>query len=139
MADQYTTVRTLIGDTASAIFTNANLDVFIQLSGANMTPLTNSYSSGTNDADFGFVTEYFLAAALALRAYASKVATNLQEVRIGDYLNSSGRNQSTALLAAADAYEKMYKETPAWAIIESDESDLNALITIRNFVLRTNP
>ena len=137
--DPITIIRTLIGDVASAIFSDANINVFLQMSGANMTPLGNRPNSGTNDADFGFVTEYFLAASLALRAMASKVATNLQEVRIGDFMNSSGRNQVAALNAAADEYKTMYYETPAWAIVESNESDLNALITIRNYVLRTNP
>lgn len=137
--DPYTILRTLIGDTAAAIFTNANLDVFLLMSGVNMNPLTNQANQGTNDIAYGFVTEYFLAAAVALRSYASKVAANLQEIRIGDFLNSSGRNQVTALNAAADEYERLYNETPAWAIIESNESDLNALITIRNYVLRTNP
>lgn len=137
--DQYTIVRALIGDVAGAVFSNADLDVFIQMSGANMTPLSNLASQGSNDSQYGLVTEYFFAASLALRAYASKVSQNLVEVRIGDYMNSSGRNQSTALAAQADAYMKLYLETPAWAIIESDSSDLNALTIIRNYVLRTNP
>lgn len=109
------------------------------MSGANLTPVTNAPNSGTNDVNFDFVTEYFLAASLALRGVASKVSMNLQEIRIGDFVDSSGRNQVTALNATADAYEKLYYETPAWAIIESNQSDLNALVTIRNYVLRTNP
>jgi hypothetical protein len=137
--DPITIVRTLIGDLASAIFTDDNINVFLQMSGANMTPLQNWASQGTNDAQYGLVTEYFMAASLGLRAYASKVAANLQEVRIGDYMNSSGRNQVTALTAAADKYQDLYYNTPAWAIIESDSSDLNALVIIRNYVLRTNP
>jgi hypothetical protein len=134
-----TILQTLIGDVAAAVFSVADLNVFLQMSGANMTPLQNSYSQGTNDVQYGFVTEYFFAASLALRAYGSKVSQNLVEVRIGDFMNSSGRNQATALANAADAYMKLYLETPAWAIIESDSSDLNALTIIRNYVLRTNP
>ena len=132
-------LQTLIGDVAAAVFSTQDLSVFLQMAGVNMTPIANDYSSGTNDTQYGVVTECYLAAALALRAFASKVAMNLQEIRIGDYMNQSGRNQVTALQATADAYEKLYHETPAWAIIESDESDLNALIIIRNYVLRTNP
>jgi hypothetical protein len=134
-----TILRTLIGDVAAAVFSDADLNVFLQMSGNNMSPLNNFASSGSNDSQYGMVTEYFFAASLALRAYASKVSQNLVEVRIGDYMNSSGRNQATALAAVADAYMKLYLETPAWAIIELDSSDLNALVIIRNYVLRTNP
>jgi len=137
--DPITILRTLIGDVAAAVFSDNDLNVFLQMSGTNMTPLNNLASQGSNDLQYGMVTEYFFAASLALRAYGSKVAQNLVEVRIGDYMNSSGRNQATALAATADAYMKLYLETPAWAIIESDSSDLNALIMIRNYVLRTNP
>ncbi len=137
--DPITILRTLIGDVAAAVFSDADLNVFIQMSGANMTPYSNFYSCGTNDTQFGMVTEYFFAAALALRAYGSKVSQNLVEVRIGDFMNSSGRNQATALSNAADKYMDLYYNTPAWAIIESDSSDPNALIIIRNYVLRTNP
>lgn len=137
--DPITILRTLLGDVAAALFSDQDLNVFLQMSGANMTPLSNPPNNGTNDTSFGLVTEYFLAASLALNAVASKVAANLLEVRIGDFMDSSGRNQVKALRDASDAYKQMYLDTPAWAIIESNESDLNALITIRNFVLRTNP
>jgi hypothetical protein len=137
--DYTSMLRVLIGDQASAFFTNDDLSVFLQLAGVSMTPLANFASSGQNDVAYGVVTELFFAAHLALNSAASKVATNLKEVRIGDFMDSSGRNQVTALRAAADAYLKVYYETPAWAIAETNESDLNALVTIRNFVLRTNP
>lgn len=132
-------VRTLIGDGNSTAFTDAQITLFLQQAGIDISPISNSYSSGTNDADFGVVTEYFFAAAIALRSLASTKATNLSEVRIGDFMDSSGKNQVTALNATADAYMKVYYETPAWAIAETDESDMNALITIRNYVLRTTP
>lgn len=134
-----TIIRTLIGDQASAYFTDDDINVFLLMSGATMTPLKSPASGGTNDTAYGLVSEYFLAAAIALNSAASKVASNLVEVRIGDYMDSSGKNQVTALRAAADAYKTMFYETPAWAIAESNESDLNALVTIRNYVLRTNP
>lgn len=137
--DAITAVRTLIGDTLSVSFTDDQITLFLTQAGIDISPITNPYSSGTNDADFGVITEYFFAAALALRALAASKSTNLQEVRIGDFMDSSGRNQIAALNATADAYMKVYYETPAWAIAETDESDMNALITIRNFVLRTNP
>ena len=134
-----TIVRTLIGDQASAFFTDADINVFLTMCGINISPVTNWYAGGTNDSSFGLVTEYFLAASLALNSAAAKIATNLIEVRLGDFMDSSGRNQVKGLRDAADAYKTMYYETPAWAIAESNESDLNALIIIRNYVLRTNP
>ena len=116
-------VRTLIGDTSgSPFFTDTQISEFCGLAFVN-----------------GPGAEYFLAASMAIRAIAAYKATNLQEVRIGDFTDSSGRNQITALNATADAFETIFYETPAWAIIETDESDLNALIIIRNYVLRTNP
>lgn len=137
--DPITIVRTLIGDLASTQFTDAEINVFLQMSGANMTPLVNSFNSNTNDNDFGLVSEYFLACALACNAAATKVGFNLQEVRIGDFMDSSGRNQVSALQKQADQFKTLFYETPAWAIAETNESDLNALIIIRNYVLRTNP
>jgi hypothetical protein len=132
-------IRALIGDVSASLFSDNDLNAYLQMAGANIAPATNSSNSGTNDTDFGMATEYLFAASLALRAAASKTAANLQEIRIGDFMDSSGRNQVKALNDAADAYLKMYYETPAWAIAETNESDMNSLITIRNFVLRTNP
>ena len=115
-------VRTLIGDQASASFTDTEIGLFNQLAGVN-----------------GAGAEYYLAASIALGAIASKVSTNLQEVRIGDFVDSSGKNQVTSLRAQADAYKQLYYDTPAFAVIEDNVSDFNALIIIRNFVLRTTP
>lgn len=115
-------VRTLIGDQNSAAFTDAEISMFNGLALVN-----------------GPGAEYFFAASMALNSLASKKGSNLTEVRIGDFLDSSGKNQVTALLAAAEEYKKMYYETPAFAIAELNVSDFNALIIIRNFVLRTNP
>lgn len=120
--DDISAIRTLIGDENSVSFTDDQISMFNQL--ANVS---------------GPGSEYFFSASLALSALAAKNGTNLQEVRIGDYMDSSGRNKVKALRDAADAFQKLYYETPAWAIVESNESDLNALIIIRNYVLRTNP
>lgn len=81
--------------------------------------------------------EYFLAASMAMRSQAASVGSNLQEVRIGDFMDSSGRNKVSALNAAADAFFQLYIDSPAWAVIEEDSCDFNALVSIRNFVLRT--
>lgn len=121
--DDITAVRTLIGDTVvPQNFTDDQISEFNQLAQVS-----------------GAGSEYFFAAAIGLRSLASKVGANLQETRIGDFMDSSGRNKVAAINQAADKYLEMYYNTPAWAIVESDESDLNALVIIRNFVLRTNP
>lgn len=133
-------VATLIGDsiTLPTLFTTDQYAFFLQQAGMNLSPISNSFSSGTI-ANSGIQSELFFAAAQALKSLAAQAAVGLTEVRIGDYQDSSGRNKVTALNAAADAFMKLYYETPAWAIIEENLSDMNALITIRNFVLRTNP
>lgn len=133
-------VATLIGDNASnpILFSTDQYNFFITMAGVNLNPLANPFNSGTNN-NAGMITEIYFAAAQALYALASAASVNLTEVRIGDYQDSSGRNKVTALRAAGDAFLKIYYETPAWAIVEEDLSDFNALITIRNWVLRTNP
>jgi hypothetical protein len=134
-------VATLIGDSIASptLFTMDQYNMFLQLAGMNLTPISNPYSSNTNPTDAGMTSEIFFAAAQAEYALAAAAAAGLTEVRIGDYQDSSGRNKVAALKAAGDAFMKLYYETPAWAIIEEDLSDLNSLITIRNYVLRTNP
>lgn len=122
--DDVTAVRVLIGDPAgpNQQFADTEIGLFNQMAGVS-----------------GPGSEYFFAASIALGALASKVGSNLQEVRLGDFMDSSGRNKVQAIRAQADAFLKLYYETPAWAIVESNESDLNALVIIRNYVLRTNP
>lgn len=134
-------VATLIGDSivTPVLFTPDQYAFFLTMAGMNLNPVSNPFSSGTIANDGGIQSELFFAAAQALKSLAAQAAGSLTEVRIGDYQDSSGRNKVTALNAAADAFMKLYYETPAWAIIEEDLSDMNALITIRNFVLRTNP
>jgi hypothetical protein len=134
-------VATLIGDSlvTPTLFTTDQYNFFLQQAGLNLAPIANPYSSGTVANDGGIQSELFFAAAQAEYSLAAGAAANLTETRIGDYQDSSGRNKVAALKAAGDAFMKLYYETPAWAIIEEDLSDMNALITIRNYVLRTNP
>lgn len=120
--DDITAVRTLIGDTNAAKFTDAQIGEFNLLAGVS-----------------GPGSEYFFAAAMALNALAADASVNLQEIRIGDFMDSSGKNKAKALQDTAQRYLDLYYNTPAYAIIESNESDLNALVIIRNYVLRTNP
>lgn len=110
-------VRVLIGDQNSVKFTDDEVQLFLDVSDESL----------------------FLAAALGCDAQASKIGANLKEQRLGDFSDSSGRNQVAALQAQALAYRKLEYETPAFAIAEQNLSDFNALIIIRNFVLRTNP
>jgi hypothetical protein len=135
-------VATLIGDslTNPTLFTTDQYNFFLTMAGMGLSPVANPFSSNTNPSDGGGIyTELFFAAAQAEYALAAQAAANLTETRIGDYMDSSGRNKVAALKAAGDAFMKIYYETPAWAIIEEDLSDMNSLITIRNYVLRTNP
>lgn len=116
--DPVTAVRTLIGDTTvPQNFTDVQIQFFLDTFGGSL----------------------FLAAAVALDSLAAKVGTNLKEVRIGDFLDQSGRNQVAAIQAQATAFRELEYNTPAWAVVEEDLSDFNALIIIRNYVLRTNP
>jgi hypothetical protein len=115
-------VRTLIGDQGAASFTDAEIQLFLD-------------STGETFPGAG----YFYAASMALNALAGKIGTNLKEIRLGDFMDSSGKNQVTALRAQADAWYQLYLDEPAWAVIENNVSDFNALVIIRNFVLRTNP
>jgi hypothetical protein len=78
-----------------------------------------------------------LAAALACDSRAATVGSQLKEVRLGDFTDYSGRNQVTALQAQAEAFRKLEYETPAFAIAEENLSEMNELIIIRNYVLRT--
>lgn len=116
-------VRTLIGDvTMPQTFTDEQIGLFNTL----------ALVSGPG-------AEYFYAASMALASLCALNSATLTEVRLGDFSDSSGRNKAAALKNAADAYYKLYIEAPAWAIAETNESDFNALIIIKNYVLRTNP
>jgi hypothetical protein len=110
-------VQTLLGDPTGVIFTTAAVTQYLQVTNQSL----------------------YMACCLACNAQGSVVAANLQEVRIGDFVDSSGKNQVTALRAQADAWKQLEYDTPAWAIIEENLSDFNALILIRNYVLRTCP
>ena len=134
-------VMTLIGDNvlAPTFFSSDQYNFFLTMAGTAVNPISNIFNSNTNNVDYGMTTEIFFAAAQAEYALAAQAAATLTETRIGDYQDSSGRNKVAALRAAGDAFLKIYYETPAWAIIEENLSDLNSLITIRNYVLRTNP
>jgi hypothetical protein len=122
----------LIGDPNNLTFTTDQITTFNQLAGVA------GSSDDQGQTSTSIVSEYYFAACLALRAWAALVSGSLQEVKIGDY-QVSGSKQAAALLDAADKFYDVYINTPAWAIIETNESDMTALVIIRNYVLRTNP
>ena len=132
-------VATLIGDINSTFFSADQYNFFLTMAAANITPLANPYSSSRTVPSGAGQSEIFFAAAQCEYALAAQAAANLTETRIGDYQDSSGRNKVAALKAAGDAFLQLYYDTPAWAIIEDDNNDMNALMIIRNYVLRTNP
>jgi hypothetical protein len=97
-----------------------------------------------SDSDLQFMLDLndgslYLAAAIACDTLASKVGSSLQEVRIGDFMDSSGRNQVAALQAQAESWRTLEYETPAFAIAEENLSNFNELNIIRNYILRTEP
>lgn len=111
-------VRTLIGDPAGASqqFSDTEIQMFLDTMNGSL----------------------FLSCALALDAKAAAVAANSQEVRIGDY-QTSDRNRLQAIQAQAEKFRTLEFETPAFAIVEDNVSEMNALQIIRNFILRTEP
>ncbi len=134
-------VMTLIGDNVASptFFTPDQYAFFLQMAAVGIAPIANPYSSSQTIPQGAGQTELFFAAAQCEYALAAQAAANLTETRIGDYQDSSGRNKVAALKAAGDAFMQLYYDTPAWAIIEDDNNDMNALMIIRNYVLRTNP
>ena len=130
-------VSALIGDPNNVIIsaaTVAEINAICNVSGEFSPGPQNIGIAGTSVG----CAEYFFAASICLRSMAAMVASNLHEVKIGDYQVSQSK-QVEAINALADSYYKHYLEVPAYGIIETNESDLNALVIIRNYVLRSNP
>lgn len=114
-------VRLLIGDnTSPQEFSDSDIQAFLDITAF----------SGTNS--------LFLASALACDARAASVSANAQEVKIGDYTQSD-RTRLAAIQTQADKFRQLEYETPAFAIVEDNVSEFNALTIIRNYVLRTEP
>lgn len=130
-------VSLLCGDPNNLILTSAQVAEICALCNVNGELSPGPQNIGVAGTSTGNG-EYWWAASLCLRAIAAQVAANLQEVKIGDYQVSQSK-QVQAINDLADKYYQTYLETPAYAIVETNESDLNALIIIRNFVLRSNP
>lgn len=112
-------VRLLANDVNSVVFTDAQIQAFLDLSS----------SFAGND-------QIFFASALACDQRGAKAAST-GGVKIGDY--STNKGASTEYAAAAQRYRDIVLNTPAWAIVEENLSEMNALIIIRNYILRTEP
>lgn len=115
--DPIPAVRLLIGSPTSANeFQDSDIQMFLDVNSGSL----------------------YLACALALESRASLLSANAQEVKIGDY-STSDRNRLASIQAQADKFRLIEFETPAFAIVEDNVSEFNALMIIRNYILRTEP
>lgn len=80
----------------------------------------------------------FLEAAMCCDSMASRAAVSQTDIVIGS-LQVQDRYRVQELKSQAKRWRDMENDTPAFAIAEQNLSDFNALIIIRNFVLRTTP
>lgn len=121
--DSISAIRLLIADPSGADqdFSDAQVQEFLDL---------NAFYSG-NDL-------LLMAAAMGCEAKAALLAGQASSVKIGDYTEQFKQND-TSLQAQADRYRKIVTDTPAFATVEENLSDMSALQIIRNFVLRTEP
>jgi hypothetical protein len=112
-------VRVLIGDdnpdSSKQTFTDDELQVYLDIENG----------------------ELLLAAALALDTMASKADVTPHQVSIGKFQYSAGRTQIRQLTQQAEAFRNRAYNTPAFAMIEENLSDMNQLIILRNSILRS--
>jgi hypothetical protein len=109
-------VRVLIGDfnQTSPTFSDAEIGVFLEVTGGSL----------------------FLAAAVGLDTMAAKQDVTPVEFSIGKYQQSTGRTQIRQLTQQAEAFRQLEYNTPAYAIVETDNSSFAQLDIIRNRILR---
>jgi hypothetical protein len=107
-------VRVLIGDRDASTFQDDDIETFLEVSGGSL----------------------FLAAAVALDTMAAKQDVTPVEFSIGKYQQSTGRTQIRQLTQQAAAFRDLEYNTPAFAIIETNNSPLTELEIIRERILR---
>jgi hypothetical protein len=109
-------VRVLIGDylQTPSTFSDDEIGVFLDVTGGSL----------------------FLAAAVGLDTMAAKQDVTPVEFSIGKYQQSTGRTQIRQLTQQAEAFRQLEYNTPAYAIIETDNSSFAQLDIIRNRILR---
>lgn len=110
-------VRVLIGDyqQTPATFSDDEIGVFLDVTGGSL----------------------FLAAAVGLDTMAAKQDVTPVEFSIGKYQQSTGRTQIRQLTQQAEAFRQLEYNTPAYAVIETDNSSFARLEIIRNRILRS--
>ena len=109
-------VRTLIGPTNSAFFTDDQMQFFLDLQSGSL----------------------LLAAAVALESLAASTDVTPKQVTIGKFEYSVGRAQIKQLTAQAEAFRRLEYETPACAVIEEGGSEFQRLEMLRNLILRNS-
>jgi hypothetical protein len=109
-------VRVLIGDYLQTppTFSDDEIGVFLDVTGGSL----------------------FLAAAVGLDTMAAKQDVTPVEFSIGKYQQSTGRTQIRQLTQQAEAFRQLEYNTPAYAIIETDNSSFAQMDIIRNRILR---
>ena len=111
-------VRVLIGDDPADVskreFTDDELGVFLDIEQGDL----------------------LLAAALALDAMAAKADITPHQVSIGKFQYSAGRTQIRQLTQQAEAFRQRAYNTPAFGVIQENLNTTNALLMLRNSILR---
>lgn len=121
-------VRLLIGDQASATFTDDEIQGLLDL---------QSDLAGSND-------QFYMAASLGLRSLGAKLSIAIRggssSVKIGDFeFSTSLTGLVKSFLDQAQAYMELIWNNPAFTVIEEDLSPFNELIIIHNQIYRNLP
>lgn len=109
-------MRILLGDQEEELFEDDELQLFFDLA-----PESDLYE----------------ACALALDSLANKAASEANSVMIGDFAKTGAKNKFDSYAAQAQRFRDMNTNLPAFAVAEENLSEMNSLIIIRNYVLRT--
>lgn len=132
-------IRLLIGDVNSAApnFQDAELTA--------MMGIFSQLLLGPDNTVYGEAPQFnqevlYMTCAACMDSLAAKIAGSKdgRSYKLGDY-QLTGKDQIQKVQDMAQRFRDLVNDTPAWGIVETNESDLNALIIIRNYVLRTTP
>lgn len=128
-----TALRLLINDQSSKEFTDdADIQGFLDAAAVLESATAGAQISGDGN--------LILAAYLAVQSLVAKYASvSTQSLSVGGFQASLGRSQVRMLEQLAKAWYDLYLNTPAFAIAEENNTDYNALMMIRNQVLRSIP
>lgn len=127
--DDIAALRVLLADTDSSEFTNDQLQSFFDSAAQVESRIAGTTITGNGD--------LILAAALATQALVIRYAKiKAQQVSIGGFEASTGRNQVRMLEQQADRYMELYQEQPAFAIARGTRCTLDHLLFIRSYCCR---